>query len=95
MVYFGSSKQVAIGDLILTDSARASVTEADVLAALTRQGRGDWGEVSREEWESNDANLSFRGRIRSVYRTAAGGAFWVVTDLARCATMVGLPEDWE
>jgi hypothetical protein len=95
MAYFGPSKRVPIGELVVTESALATVSEADALSALTRQGRGDWGEVSRDEWEANDANLRCRGRIRSVYRTSSGVPFLVITDLGRHATMVGLPEDWE
>lgn len=95
MAYFGPSKRVPIGELIVTEAARTVLSDEDALSALTRQGRGDWGEVSREEWECNDCNLRSRGRVRSAFRTTSGVLFLVITDLGRAATMVGLPEDWE
>ena len=89
---FRIPRKVELGIISATDTARERLTQSDVLSALTRQARGDWGEAP--DWDLNDLALSVRGFVRGVYRAASGIQFVVQTDLARRATTVALPEDY-
>ena len=57
------------------------VTRLDVEVAVTRHRYGDWGEVTLQNWRSNNAEVSNPyGIIRSRYPLFGGGYFIVETD---------------
>lgn len=92
---FRIPKRVPIGDLVVTEAADRYVTQEDVLAAITRHGRGDWGDVDDETWTSNDFAIFWKGRLRSEFSTANGERFLVMADLTRSITRVASPDDYE
>ena len=90
---FRAPRPVFLGSLHVTAAARALLTHEDVLAAVSCQLRGDWGEAP--DWAANDLALEQRNRVRAIHRTDAGELFWVVTDVTRGATMIALPSEYE
>jgi hypothetical protein len=49
------------------------LTNLDVLTALGRHLRGDWGDVDDEDWEVNERALKEGTRLPSLLRSAGGG----------------------
>lgn len=66
----------------------------EVADALSRHKKGDWGDVSMEDWLSNNYALSHGERLLSSYRTVEGVKFWIITEADRSATTVLLPEEY-
>jgi hypothetical protein len=83
----------AAGCLSATANANRTVPPAEVLVAMARHLNGDWGDVSFDDWRTNDRAVVDGSRIVSVYHTA-GVRFYVVTEADRCSTTVLLPEDY-
>ncbi len=83
-----------LGKLHITPSAAQALTPDDVIAALARHAQGDWGEVDAEDWQENERSLREGWRLFSVYKTATGTPFWVITEADRSVTTVLLPSDY-
>ena len=83
-----------LGRVVSTRHALDSLNQEDVLAALGRHHRGDWGEVGEEDRRENELSLPRRLRLLSVYRDRNGTRFWIITEADRSATTVLLPEDY-
>lgn len=58
----------------------------------TREGTG--GDVSAEDRAENELSLREGFRLLSVYQTASGTRFWIITEADRSATTVLLPEEY-
>ena len=86
--------EVPLGRIVATPGAVASVTAEEAAEALNRHMHGDWGDVSPQDWESNDAAFDEGERLLSSYRTDNGVKFWVITEADRSATTVLLPEEY-
>ena len=84
----------SLGQTVITPTALGQLTQADVLRALTRHVAGDWGDVVPEDREANEQAITASARLLSVYRSASGVKFWVITEWDRSATTVLLPEDY-
>ena len=83
-----------IGHIVSTPNALASLTYDEIQVALSRHMAGDWGNVSAEDKAANDLALVERTRILSVYHSANGTKFWIITEADRSATTILLPEDY-
>ncbi len=84
----------SLGRTVITRNVLGKVTHEDTLTALRRHVKGDWGEVCREDWDLNERALEEGTRLFSVYRSAEGVKFWVITEWDRSVTTVLLPEDY-
>ncbi|MDR2734765.1 MAG: hypothetical protein LBC99_09055 [Spirochaetota bacterium] len=62
----------------------------DPLFYLMRHFHADWGDVTAEEWQENDANLARSGRLFSRYN-APFGEIWVITTDDRSETFMCFP----
>jgi hypothetical protein len=82
------------GQLVATPNALASIPDDEMLRALSRHLQGDWGDLDREDWASNDCALGKGGRLLSAYNSSLGVRFWIITEHDRSATTVLLPEDY-
>ena len=71
---------VPLGQMVATPAVLAAVSQPDIVAALRRHAAGDWGEVDADDRAANDDALSTGGRLLSVFRSANGTPFWVVTE---------------
>lgn len=83
-----------LGQVVITRGALAELSQEDMSNALTRHVGGDWGEVCKEDQRENELALKEGFRIFSVYRTAQGVKFWVITEADRSVTTLLLPEEY-
>ena len=85
---------VPLGQTVATPAALQALTQPEIVAALRRHSAGDWGDVDDEDRAANDDALRVGERILSVYRSASGVTFWVITEADRSVTTVLLPDDY-
>jgi hypothetical protein len=85
---------VPLGLLVATPGALAALSRDEVLTAVGRHARGDWGDCGADDAAENDFSLDKHLRLLSVYHSTAGVKFWVITEADRSVTTVLLPEDY-
>lgn len=84
----------ALGEVVATAQAMATLTGADMQLALQRHVSGDWGRVGKEDREANEQSLLNSTRLLSIYQSSTGVKFWIITEADRSATTVLLPSDY-
>lgn len=89
-----SKTRFPFGELVATPNALSSISNDEILRALGRHSQGDWGDLGRDDWATNDRALEHGGRLFSAYNSAHGTRFWIVTEHDRSVTTVLLPEDY-
>ncbi|SFJ51586.1 hypothetical protein [Planctomicrobium piriforme] len=94
LITSGSGTRFSSGRIVSTPAALAALTTGEIQAALNGHLSGDWGDCSPNDAAGNDAALSDGGQLFSVYHTAAGTKFWIITEADRSVTTVLLPEDY-
>ncbi len=82
------------GQIVSTPNALNQIPGDEILVALSRHVRGDWGTLDAEDRKSNDRALAHGGRLFSAYHSTANIKFWIITEADRSATTVLLPEDY-
>ncbi len=88
------SVKILLGRIVATPAALGTVSQPDIVAALRRHASGDWGDVDPDDRAANDDALRSGERLLSVYRSATGTTFWVLTEADRSVTTVLLPDDY-
>ena len=88
------SVKVPLGRIVATPAALGTVSQPDIVAALRRHAVGDWGDVTPDDRAANDDALLSGERLLSVYQSATGTTFWVLTEADRSVTTVLLPDDY-
>jgi hypothetical protein len=85
----------ALGRTLATPGALEAMQLIGIspLALLSRHQRGDWGDLGKEDKQTNEQALTFGDRIFSSYNLASA-KFWVITEADRSATTILLPEDY-
>jgi hypothetical protein len=83
-----------LGQVVSTPGALQALTRDEMTKALGRHHRGDWGDVSREDWQENELSLRESFRLWSVYHAANAVKFWVITEADRSSTCVLLPDEY-
>jgi len=91
---FSAKALFPMGQLVATSAALAAVPYRDLIHALGRHSRGDWGEVDDEDQASNDRALKCDARLLSVYVASCGNRFWIITEGDRSATTILLPGEY-
>lgn len=89
-----SAAKFPLGRLVATPNALEHIPNPDILAALQRHLTGDWGDMDEHDREENELSLKEGFRLLSVYRSATGVKFWILTEADRSRTTVLLPEDY-
>jgi len=84
----------SLGRLLTTPRAQEQVPPSEMMNALRRHARGDWGELGEEDRQANDLAVKHGARLLSAYHTKAGIKFWIITEADRSATTVLLPEEY-
>ena len=82
------------GQIMATRNAALSLPANEIRKALNRHIIGDWGDLCEEDRQASEDALASGGRLLSVYHTASGVKFYVITEHDRSATTVLLPEDY-
>ena len=83
-----------LGRIVATPDALEELSQTDILTALRRHASGDWGDCDEHDRGENDLSLKEGFRIFSVYHSARGKKFWIITEADRSATTVLLPENY-
>jgi hypothetical protein len=83
-----------LGRIVATPNALASLTEQDITRAIQRHQAGDWGDVDQHDRKQNERALQTGCRLLSVYRSANGMVFWLITEADRSVTTVLMPDDY-
>lgn len=82
------------GRILATPTAMRAVPAKEQVNALQRHFNGDWGDVCEADRLRNEQALKTGERLFSVYHTAKGRKFWIITEADRSATTVLLPQDY-
>jgi hypothetical protein len=83
-----------LGRIVATANAVEVIPSADITAAITRHLAGDWGEMDGDDRQTNERALMQGGRLVSIYHSAKGVKFYLITEADRRVTTVLLPEDY-
>ena len=84
----------SLGNVNISRGVLLTVPPPARQTALARHAHGDWGESGEDLCHANAAALRTEGCVRSVYHSADGVMFWIVTLLANEETLIALPEDF-
>ena len=83
-----------LGRIVITSNASSVLPNHEVMDALRRHVRGDWGTLGAEDWAANERALIEGSRLLSAYSSTSGIRFWIITEADRSATTILLPEDY-
>lgn len=83
-----------LGRMLATPGVLEAIPPEEMLRAVSRHARGDWGDLDDEDRAANDNALRFGGRLLSAYHSGAGVKFWIITEHDRSATTVLLPSEY-
>lgn len=84
----------ALGQVVATPAALNHLLPDDILVALGRHVRGDWGTLEAEDRRENERALTEGCRLLSAYQSRHNIKFWIITEADRSVTTVLLPEDY-
>lgn len=84
----------SLGRVVATPGVLESTSEEERTLALVRHHSGDWGEICREDKESNQKALTCGFRIFSSYMSLSGVTFWIITEHDRSVTTLLLPAEY-
>jgi len=79
---------------LATPNALEHLVQDDILSGIKRHQAGDWGNVSEHDRQENEFSLKEGFRLWSVYHSASGLKFWIITEADRSYTTILLPEDY-
>ncbi len=85
-----------LGKVVATPGALQTLAQSSQTPDefLSRHVTGDWGEVSKGDWQLNDQALIDGSRLFSSYTTTKGVKIWIVTEADRSSTCLLLPEEY-
>jgi len=86
--------RVPLGELRATPGVKAEVPISELLSALERHGRCDWGDLSAHDKRANDEGVANGDRLLSSYKSTAGVKFWIITEADRSSTTALLPDEY-
>jgi hypothetical protein len=89
-----ASARFNLGQLVATPGVLEIVTHDEMMTALSRHLRGDWGDLDAEDKQANDDALKHGSRLLSAYHTAERTKFWIITEWDRSVTTVLLPSEY-
>jgi len=89
-----SPPKFLLGQIVATPNALNKIPNDEILNALARHVRGDWGTMDAEDLDANEQSLLKGGRLFSSYLSIQNVKFWIITEWNRSVTTVLLPEDY-
>lgn len=89
-----STRKFPLGGLTITPGAMEELELDEVLDAVCRHARGDWGDVCEEDQQSNEEALAEELRLFSAYHSRRDQKFWIITEADRSTTTVLLPSEY-
>lgn len=88
-----SAPRFALGKIVTTPKAMRELLPGEIMYALVRHARGDWGDVREEDKTRNNLAVRDGSRIISTYRSGLGDRFCVITECGRSVTTVLFPDE--
>ncbi len=84
-----------IGALIFSEDIDHLMREGrlDPLPYFQRHTRGDWGDVTDDRWQQNNAALKSGDRLDSLYIVTRELSIRVITEADRSSTRIVLPSE--
>jgi hypothetical protein len=75
---------------------KGTITPYDLVWMFDRHVWGDWGEVDREDWQTNNASLTSPdwGYVLSAYTTSSKVKVWIITEIDHSVTTMLLPDEY-
>ncbi len=89
-VYVRSLPRFKVGRLAITPDALKGVPPEEVLLAVARHAKGDWGLLQSRHRRRNEKALRVGGLLMSEYLSSTGRRFRITTEAARELTTVAL-----
>ena len=83
-----------LGQVCATAGVAEEVSFIELMSALQRHTKGDWGELDPEDWAENELSLKEGFRLLSAYRSSQGVKFWILTKADRTATTIFLSNEY-
>ena len=91
-----------LGQIVSTQGALVTCSEAHRIECLNRHARGDWGNVCGDDKASNDQALIDGNRILSAYsidpskpsKGYGNNCLWIITEADRSVTTFLLPDEY-
>ena len=84
----------SLGQLVATPNALNRIPNDEIVSALSRHVRGEWGDLDSHDLNANENALKHGGRLFSEYHSTDKIKFWIITEADRSVTTVLLPEDY-
>lgn len=88
--------KLALGQFVATPAALVALDFAhlDPLELVARHLNGDWGDVSDDDWKTNDEALTLGERVISAYKLPTNTKVWLITEADRSVTTLLLPSEY-
>ncbi len=86
--------QVAIGSLYITANAQNQLDKQSITDCLRKHINGDWGDLDKQDKETNNLALQTDERILSAYHDTKGKKFYIITEADRSITTILLSDDY-
>jgi hypothetical protein len=83
-----------LGRIVAMRNILNQIPHDEILNALSRHVRGEWGKLEPEDWNANENALKKGGRLFSEHYSIQGVKFWIITEWHRRTTTVLLPKDY-
>ena len=85
-----------LGQVVATPGALAALEQHQIspLTLISRHVSGDFGDVDREDWQTNLAALRYGNRIVSAYAIAPDTVIWAITEGDRSTTTLLMPTEY-
>jgi hypothetical protein len=84
----------SLGMVVSTPGALEAIPRWDIITALQKHKTGDWGCVSKSDWDANEEALIEGDRLFSVYKSKGDNKFYIITEADRSATTILLPSEY-
>lgn len=85
---------IELGRVYMTNGIESEVEMDDVIKALMRYTKGDWGELEESDKELNNRAIKDGERIFAKYYDKNKKAFYIITEWDRSVTTILLPSEY-
>lgn len=83
----------SLGRIVTTISIGQLIHPNFIADLLERHHTGDWGDLDKEDIDTNEKALSHNNRLMSSYDTKVG-KIWIITEADRSSTTILWPDEY-
>jgi hypothetical protein len=84
---------VSPGQMVVTPGVLDTFDQHDLMGCIVRHLCGDWGDIGKEDADSNTHALFAGNRLLSAY-LIDGEKLWIITEADRSSTTLLLPSEY-